>query len=100
MNEIQTLLTALDRDPKSGKLLPTPQLVLAVERACPLDPQGLALLARCLMECSEQIYEYYRPMADVFRAQARLCQPEEATLRAGMALGLLDDEDWEVQPWN
>ena len=100
MEQIKQLLSALDRDPKSGKLLPTPQLVWAVQSACPLSAEGMALVMRCLEECSEQIYEFYRPMADVLRAQSRLCRPDEDTIRAGISLGLWEDEDWEVRAWN
>jgi len=94
MKDFQTLLSALDRDPKSGKLLPTPQLAETFRLACPLDREGLFALVQCLNECSEQIYEYYRPMIDLFRAEIRHTCPDEETMRIAVSLGIADDEDF------
>ena len=95
MKDLQTLLASLDRDPKGGKLLPTESFVQEIGAARPLDPQGLHVLAQCLEACSEQMYEHYRVMIDVFREEIQKVQPDEETARLGIALGILDDEEWE-----
>ena len=92
MKDLQSLLTALDRDPKGGMLLPTQELADMFREACPLGTSELYTLARCLEECSEQIYEFYRPMIDTFRAEVMTGKPDEETLRIGLRLGILDDE--------
>ena len=95
MKDLQTILAMLDRDPKCGKLLPTAQLVQLFQDARPLECEGLAVLAQCMEACTEQIYEYYRPLVDIFREEILTAQPDEQTIRRGIALGILDDEDWE-----
>ena len=95
MKDLQTLLSALDKDAKGGKLLPTEQLVEEFRAACPLDREGLLILAQCMDACSEQIYEYYRPLIELFRKEIRRTQPDEETIRLGIALGILDDEELE-----
>lgn len=97
MKELETLLAGLAVDAKTGRLLPTAQLVEAAQALCPMDDGALLALAGCLEACSEEIYEYYRPLVDLFRQQVRLGAPEYA-IRTGLALGLLDDEDWPVPP--
>jgi len=92
MKDLQSLLATLDRDPKSGMLLPTLELAEMFREACPLSAGELHTLARCLEECSEQIYEFYRPMIDTFRAEVMTGKPDEETLRIGLRLGILDDE--------
>ena len=104
MTDARTLLDGLDRDVKSGKLLPTADLVGLFQAARPLDGRALAVLAECLKECSEQIYEYYRPLIDMFREDILHAVPEEQTVRTGIALGILDDEEWPMtggkNEWN
>lgn len=95
MKDLQTLLASLDRDPKGGKLLPTESFVQEICNARPLDRQGLHMLAQCLEECSEQMYEFYRVMIDVFREEIRNAEPDAETIRTGISLGILDDEEWE-----
>ena len=94
MKDARSLLSSLDRDPKSGKLLPTSQLAETFRLACPLDSEGLLTLAQCLNECSEQIYEFYRPLIDLFRAEIRHACPDEETIRIAVSLGIADDEDF------
>lgn len=96
MKDLKTILTALDRDPKCGKLLPTAQLVQQFQAARPLDQEGLAVLAQVMDACTEQMYEHYRPLIDLFREEIRTGKPDEQTIRTGIALGILDDEEWEV----
>lgn len=95
MKDLQSLLSALDRDAKGGMLLPTMELAETFRQACPLDTEGLYTLARCLEECSEQIYEYYRPMIDTFRAEVCTGKPNGETIRIGVRLGILDDEVYQ-----
>lgn len=95
MKDLQTLLSALGRDAKTGLPLPDEQLVQAFEAACPLDQEGLSTLVRCIDECSEMIYEHYRALIDLFRQEIRHTQPDEETILKGIALGILDDEEWE-----
>jgi len=97
MKDLQSLLAALDRDPKGGMLLPTMELAETFRLACPLDTDQLYMLARCLEECSEQIYEYYRLLIDLFRAEVSTGKPDEQTIRIGIRLGILDDEVWPLQ---
>ena len=92
MKDLQSILSALDRDPKGGMLLPTMELAEMFRQSCPLSTEELHTLARCLEECSEQLYEFYRPMIDTFRAEVMTGKPDEETLRTGLALGILDDE--------
>ena len=98
------LLKQLDRDVKSGKLLPAAELVGFFQSARPLDGEALAVLAECLKECSEQIYEHYRPLIDMFREDILSAVPDEQTVRTGIALGILDDEEWQMtggkNEWN
>ena len=96
MKELQSLFAGLDRDARGGMLLPTAQLVEAFKAARPLDQEKLHFLAQCLVECSEQIYEHYRVLIDIFREEIRRITPDDDTLRTGIALGIVDDEDWEV----
>lgn len=96
MTDVQTLLSALDRDNKSGKLLPTPQLVQTFQAMRPLDAAKMAMLAQCLEECSEQIYEFYRELIDIFREDISCASPDEQTVLTGIALGILDDEEWPL----
>ena len=95
MKDLQTLLATLDRDPKGGKLLLTEPFVQEFRSACPLDANGLHVLAQCMEACSEQMYEYYRVLIDLFREQIQKVQPDEETIRIGISLGILDDEEWE-----
>ena len=95
MKDLQTLLASLDRDPKGGKLLLTESFVQKIRAARPLDSHGLLVLAQCLEACSEQMYEHYRVLIDIFREEIRQLQPDEETIRLGIALGILDDEEWE-----
>lgn len=95
MKDLQTILAALDKDPKCGKLLPTAQLVQLFQDARPLNGEGLSVLAQCLEACTEQMYEFYRPLVDLFREEIRTAKPDEQTVRTGIALGILDDEEWE-----
>ena len=95
MVDLQSMLSVLDRDAKSGKLLPEPKLAETFRQACPLCAEDLAALAQCLNECSEQIYEYYRPLVEIFRREMQHVRPDEATVRLVQALGIADDEDWE-----
>ncbi len=95
MKDLQMLLASLDRDPKCGKLLPAAQLVQQFQAARPLSREDLAVLAQCMDACTEQMYEYYRVLIDIFREDIRLVQPDEETIRLGVALGILDDEEWE-----
>lgn len=94
--DLKTILATLDRDPKCGKLLPTAQLVHLFQVARPLDREGLAILAQVMDACTEQMYEHYRPLVDLFREEIRKGAPDKQTIRTGIALGILDDEDWEV----
>ena len=100
MKDLQTILATLDRDPKCGKLLPTAQLVQLFQDARPLGREGLAILAQVMDACTELMYEYYRPMIDLFREEIRTAQPDQQTIRTGIALGILDDEEWENKKWN
>ena len=100
MKDLQTILATLDRDPKCGKLLPTAQLVQLFQDARPLNRDGLAILVQVMDACTEQMYEYYRPLADLFREEISIGQPDEQTIRTGIALGILDDEEWENEKWN
>ena len=95
MKDLQTLLSTLDRDARGGKLLPTPQLVEACYASRPLNGHDLHVLVQCLIECSEQVYEYYRPLIDLFREEIRHTAPDEETIRLALALGILDDEEME-----
>ncbi len=95
MKDLQTILAMLDKDPKCGKLLPTAQLVEMFQAARPLDREGLAVMAQCMEACTEQMYEFYRVMIDIFREDIRAAQPDQQTIRMGIALGILDDEEWE-----
>ena len=92
MKDLQSILSALDRDPKSGMLLPTLELAGMFREACPLNTEELHTLARCLEECSEQIYEFYRPMIDTFRAEVMSGKANEESIEIGLRLGILDDE--------
>lgn len=100
MKDLQTILAMLDRDPKCGKLLPTAQLVQLFQDARPLGSKGLAILAQVLDACTEQMYEYYRPLTDLFREEILAGKPDEKTIQTGIALGILDDEEWENEKWN
>ena len=100
MKDLQMILSMLDRDPKCGKLLPTAQLVQLFQDARPLNQEGLAILVQVMDACTEQMYEYYRPMIDLFREEIRMAKPDEQTIRTGIALGILDDEEWEGELWN
>lgn len=95
MKDLQTLLASLDRDPKGGKLLLTESFVQEFCSARPLNTQDLRVLAKCLEECSEQMYEFYRVLIDLFREEIQHVQPDAETIRTGIALGILDDEEWE-----
>lgn len=95
MKDLQTLLASLDRDPKGGKLLLTESFVQEFCSARPLNAQDLRVLAKCLEECSEQMYEFYRVLIDLFREEIQHVQPDAETIRTGIALGILDDEEWE-----
>jgi len=95
MKDLQTLLASLDRDPKGGKLLPTESFVQEILSARPLDTNGLHILAQCLEECSEQMYEFYRVLIDLFREEIQKVQPDAETIRIGIELGILDDEELE-----
>lgn len=95
MKDLQTLLSALGKDPKTGLPLPDAQLVAYFRAACPLDQAGLSTLIGCIAECSEAIYEHYRVLIDLFRQEIRHIQPDEETILKGIALGILDDEEWE-----
>lgn len=95
MKDLKALLSALPRS--GGKALPTEQLADAFRSACPLDQHGLRALAECIAECSEQIYEHYRALVDIFRSEVRTTAPDAQTIRLGVSLGLLDDEEWEVE---
>ena len=92
MKDLQSLLSALDRDPKSGMLLPTLELADMFREACPLNTEELHTLARCLEECSEQIYEFYRPMINTFRTEVMRGNANEESIAIGLRLGILDDE--------
>ena len=92
MKDLQSILSALDRDPKSGMLLPTLELADMFREACPLSIDELYTLARCLEECSEQIYEFYRPMINTFRAEVMRGNANEESIAIGLRLGILDDE--------
>lgn len=95
MKELQTILSELGKDPKTGLPLPDAQLVEYFRTACPLDQAGLTTLIGCIAECSEAIYEHYRALIDLFRQEIRRIQPDEETILKGIALGILDDEEWE-----
>lgn len=95
MKDLQTLLAGLDRDRVCGKALPTAQLAEEFRAACPLDQHGLWTLIRCIDACSEQLYEHYRALADLFREEVQHTAPDAQTIRLGIQLGLLDDEEWE-----
>ena len=95
MKDLQTLLASLDREPKGGKLLLTESFVQEFCSARPLHEQDLRVLAKCLEECSEQMYEFYRVLIDLFREEIQHVQPDAETIRTGIALGILDDEEWE-----
>ena len=97
LKDLQTLLSALDRDPKSGMLLPTPELAETFLAARPLSTDELYTLARCLEECSEQIYEFYRPMIEVFRAGALAGKANAESIAIGLRLGILDDEELKAK---
>lgn len=92
MNALETLMDTLEQS--GGKKLPTAQLAQAAQASCPLNREELAVLCRCIAQCSEQLYEHYRALVDVFRAQAQRVCPDEATIRLAVSLGLLDDEEW------
>lgn len=95
MKDLQTLLAMLDTDAKCSKRLPTAQLVQEIQTARPLDAGGLSVLAQCIDACTEQLYEHYRALIDIFREEIRLVQPDGETIHLGIALGILDDEEWE-----
>lgn len=95
MKDLQTLLDGLERDRTSGKALPTAQLVEAFRAARPLGREELYTLAQCISECTEQMYEHYRALADIFREEVLTTTPDAQTIRLGIQLGLLDDEEWE-----
>ena len=95
MKDLQTLLSMLDRDVRAGKFLPTAQLTEEFTSSRPLNSHDLHVLVQCLIECSEQVYEYYRPLIDLFREEIRHTSPDEETIGLAIALGILDDEDWE-----
>lgn len=95
MKDLQTLLAMLDTDAKSGKRLPAARLVQEIQAARPLDARGLHVLAQCIGACTEQLYEHYRALIDIFREEICLVRPDVETIRLGIALGILDDEEWE-----
>ncbi len=94
MKDFQRMMEALSRDSHSGKTLPTAELAQAAQSARPLNQEELAVLCRAIEDCSEQIYEYYRALVDVFRAEAKTTVPDAQTIRLAVKLGMLDDEVW------
>ena len=95
MKELQTILSALEKDPKTGLPLPDAQLVEYFQTVCPLDQAGLSTLIGCIAECSEAIYEHYRALIDLFREEVKRTAPDTETIRLAIRLGILDDEEWE-----
>ena len=49
-------------------------------------------MERAAKERSEQIYEFYRPMIDTFRAEVMRGNANEESIAIGLRLGILDDE--------
>lgn len=95
MKDLQTLLAGLDRDRVCGKALPTAQLAEEFRSARPLSREDLYTLAQCIAECTEQLYEHYRALVNLFREEVQHTAPDAQTIRLGIQLGLLDDEEWE-----
>lgn len=93
MKDLQTILAQLERS--RGQALPTAQLVEQFQNARPLDQAGLSVLMGCIAQCSEQIYEHYRALVDLFREEVLHTKPDAETIRLSIALGILDDEEWE-----